>query len=759
MMKKIVFAIAIILSSLMLIPTMPMPVKANAPRHGPGLDIYFYETPDKGFAALKAGEIDFEQWSLTYEQYLDAVSDPTLSLAGYAENGMYEIDLNNNYTIPDFPGVRNPMNDVNFRRAIAHMVDKDWLVNVVCSGFGEKNDAPVAAPQSGYVNESVKGDNYPYPYDMAAAAALLDAAGFVDSDSDGIRNYPVGWPGRESGPNLDPIKACVRNDHMPRLTIGRAVCDNMRAVGIPVNQIEADSPTLHPIVMTALNYHLYTGGWILGSRPTYLYALYNSMFWYPDGSNYVTGMNASNLPNYPDLDAATNAIYYAKTIDGFKAAVKKATGLLVADYCVNIALYSAKSWWAYRKNLVGIVNEMGYGLENTYTFLNTKKVDDPSTPQDESQEPIRMGTINAPHDLNILYSMWYYDYAVLDRVFGGLLSVNPYNLAIDQPWIAQDWEVSTWYDPQDLENKTMVTYWIRQDVFWHAPVTGDVVRQFNAYDVEFTIWYNYAFDDSWQWGGFKDVHHTKVIDDFTIAVYFDSESIWLKYAPTYPLFPKPEYENLLCKQVCVDIPITEHIDPSTKMVFTADQVVQVINATKLPEDIPLVEGVDYEIFATGEPDYGHNEIHWLRSLEAGETVHICYWTNDLDPHGYYLGDLDWSQTFYSIGPYYPVGITPGVGGSAVLNPNPCHFVGAPPEGEIDWMWTWEGTTKPRSGYYQVTLPDAIYLLKAYCGRGDGVPSPNWFPGADIDSYDLSHVGLYDAVQLLTNYGMKFGTPP
>jgi hypothetical protein len=39
-----------------------------------------------------------------------------------------------------------------------------------------------------------------------------------------------------------------------------------------------------------------------------------------------------------------------------------------------------------------------------------------------------------------------------------------------------------------------------------------------------------------------------------------------------------------------------------------------------------------------------------------------------------------------------------------------------------------------------------------------VPS-NWFPGADIDSYDLCHVGLYDAVQLLGKYGTKFGTPP
>ena len=756
-MKKVTFAIMAILMTLLLFsPTM---VNANSPRHCKGLDVYFYGTPEKAYAALKAGEIDFLQWGLTYEQYVDAVEDPTIQLAGFAENGKYEIDINNNYTIADFPGVRSPTNDLRFRQALAHMVDKDWLVNVVVGGFGSRNDVPLAAPQSGYGNESCMGDNYPYPYDMAAAAALLNAAGFTDTDDpDTTRNYPADWPGRPGRPNLDPIKVCVRNDHDPRLQMGRALCDNMRALDIPVNQIEDTSPNLHPIVMTDMNYHLYTGGWILGVRPTYLYGLYNSINWYPDGSDYVTGMDSSNSPNYPDLDAATDDIYYAKDIDMFKAAIKTATGLIVCDYCITIELYSAKSWWAYSKNLVGVVNMEGYGLENTYTFLNAKKCDNPATPQDESQEPIRMGTINPAHDLNILYSMWYFDYAVLDRVFTVLLATNPYNLAIDNPWVAQDWEVTKWYDPQDMKNKTKVTFWIRKDVFWHAPVTGMEVRQFTAHDVEFTIWYNYIFDDSWQWGNFKDVHHTKIIDDFTIEVYFDEESMWFVYAAGYPLLPKNEYLPLLCKEETCELVITEPRVPSDKDILPCGPIVQIISAT-LNGATPLIEGVDYEVFATGPPDYVHNEIHWLRPLIPGDVVVFVYWTKDLDPHGYYLGapTLDWTDTFYSIGPYYPISIDPLTG--ATLNCNPSHFLGAPPDGEIDWMWYWVGTTKPRSGYYQVTLPDAIYLLKSYCARGDGVPSPNWFPGADIDSYDKCHVGLYDAVLLLTSYGKKFGIPP
>jgi len=749
-MKKVMVPIVLILLSLVLVAS-PMNARAAAPRHGPGLDIYFYETPDQAHAALLAGEIDFYQWSLTDEQIKDAELNPKIQLAGYAENGMFEIDINNNYTIADFPGVRSPTNHVLFRKALAYMINKDHIIADILGGRGQKIDAPVAAPQTGYVNETVIGY---YTYNLTKAEELLDQV-FPDTDGDGIRNYPVGWPGREDGPNLDPIKFCIRSDHGHRLTVGRELADTMEALGIPVNRIEASSDVLFPIVMDELNYHLYTGGWSLGRYPTYLYFLYHSDFW--GTYNYVTGMNESNKPNYPDLDEALYKIYYAKTLEEFKAAVKKATGLFVIDYCVNIPLWSYVSFWGYSKYLVGIVNMDGYGLENTYTFLNAYKVDDPDTPEDESQEPIRMGTVHAPKDLNILYSQWYYDYAVLDRVFAGLMATEPYNLAADNPWVAQDWEMGTWVDPVDGKTKTKVTYWIRPDVIWHAPVTGEEVRPFTAHDVEFSIWYIYPFDDCWQFSMAMNVHHTVVVDDYTIEVYFNDESIWFLYAPTGPLLPKDEWLPLTCElRTATFYSDGTNCTANTEYAFTEDNVVQVVSATI--DGTPLVEGVNFTIVGSGAPDYVHNIIRFLTDFPAG-TVTIQYYTQTLDPHGYYLGTLDWSDIWYSIGPYIPIGVTPGVGGSASFIVNPSHFIGAPPLGEIDWKWTWTGTVKPRGGYFQVGLFDAVKLLKAYCSRGDGEIDPRWFPGADIDRTDLCHVGLFDAVNLLGNYGAKFGEVP
>ncbi len=769
-MKRIAFATLATLLSVMLIAAMPLPTFAPSPRHCKGLDIYFYETPEQAHFDLTAGKLDFYQWSLTFEQYEDAVSDPKIQLAAYAENGMMEFDLNHNYTVAAYPGVRNPMTDLNFRKAIACMVDKDFIITNILSGQAQRIDAPVCAPQTGYVNASIttKGGEpipdptpYPYPFDLVQAANYLTAGGFIDTDLDGIRNYPTGWPGRATGPNLDGILAKLRSDHLPRLEAGRRLCDNMVALGVPVAKQEATSDILRPIVMAQFNYHIYTGGWSLGRYPTYMYSLFHYDNWFPNGPNYLTGIDNLGNPSYPAYDAILQGIYYAPSIPAFKASVDEATYFHVMNV-INIPLWSYTAFWGYRKNLVGIVNMDGYGLENTYTFLNAYKVDDKDTPENEAQMPLKMGTVHSPKALNPLYSTWYYDYAVLDRVFSGGMATEPYNLATDNPWVFQDWAITEWYDFQDDEMATKVTYYIRKDVYWHAPETGAEVRQFNAHDLEFSIWYNYAFDDSWQWSGFKDVKYTHVVNDFTLEVYFDTASIWLVYAPTYPLLPKYEYIGAgLCRQsLPVILPIPDPIDPSTKMILpTEDTIVQMISAISNLEG-PLVQGVDYEIFATGTPDWGHNEVHWLRPMPGGDVVTFVFWTTDPPiASGVYLGGLPWQQTWYSIGPYYPILLSPGVGGKAQFNCNPSHFLGAPPLGEIDWMWTWVGTTKPRSGYFQVFLFDAVRLLGSYCARGDGVFDTAWFPGADIDPTDLCHVGLYDAVTVLGKYGQKFGIPP
>lgn len=764
-MRKTISAILVALTVVLMISMQPLPtLAANGPRHTPGLDVNFYQTPDKAYDALKSGDIDFFQWALTYEQLQDAIADPMIQLAPIDENGMWQIDVNNNYTIRDYPNWRSPTNDLNFRQALACAVDKNWILNDVVKGLGLRIDVPIAGPQvSGWAPPEYDPLNplydFPYEFNMTKAAEYLTAGGFVDTDDDDILNYPADWPGRPGRPNMDPLKGKIRNDHAPRMLAGQALAANLVSLGVPVDSQLGPSSVLFPIVMNGVcNYHFYTGGYSVGRYPTYWLTMFHSDYW--PTQNYVTGMNADGLPNYPIFDECIHNIYYAENMgDAIQAAKDGCVEFM--NQAINVPIWSSRSFWGYRKYAAAIVNMYGYGLENTYTFLHSYKLDDPATAPDESTEPLRFGTVNAPVALNQLYSQWYFDYAVLDRIFPAGQMVEPYNLATDNPGVIQDWEVSTWTDTtvDPPVEKTKVTYWIRKGVKIVAPVTGAAVRDYKAKDLEFLQWYGYAFPDGWLISGWQDVEKTHIVNDYQIEFYFSSKSMWFYGAPPYPLVSRVEWLAALCGTTSATFASDgTNCSASTMYEFTTtDKVVEIINVTR--GATLLIEGVDYEILAAGSPTFMRNIIHFLVNQPAG-TITVNYYESTVDPHGYFIGGLPWTTTWYGVGgAYYPINILTGVGGVASLGANTNYFHETPPKGEIDWMWTWQGTTKPRSGYYQVFLFDAVKLLGAYCARGDTTPPVNWFPGADIDASDLCHVGLFDAVSLLGDYGLKYGTPP
>ena len=71
---------------------------------------------------------------------------------------------------------------INFRRAVAHAIDKQKIVEILMNGLGYSQDSAESPSAAFFYNPNV----IKYEYDLAKAREILAKAGFVDRNGDGI---------------------------------------------------------------------------------------------------------------------------------------------------------------------------------------------------------------------------------------------------------------------------------------------------------------------------------------------------------------------------------------------------------------------------------------------------------------------------------------------------------------------------------------------------------------------------------------------
>ena len=144
-------------------------------------EIFFQFVPDDASqtAAIIAGDADLG----TFPPLSDI---PTLEAAGVdiiSVNGGYSEGWFFNMREMASPGAR----DLAVRQAIAMAIDRQAIVDDLAAG-----QVPVAETYWDTLPEYVSPDIVPWTYDPEAAKALLDEAGWTDTDGDGIREDAEG---------------------------------------------------------------------------------------------------------------------------------------------------------------------------------------------------------------------------------------------------------------------------------------------------------------------------------------------------------------------------------------------------------------------------------------------------------------------------------------------------------------------------------------------------------------------------------------
>ena len=85
------------------------------------------------------------------------------------------------------------LQDINVRHAIAHAIDRDVMFDRVVLGLGEKGVGLSVSADPAW-KPDIPADEQ-YNYDPDEATRLLDEAGYVDTNGDGIREMPGGRTG------------------------------------------------------------------------------------------------------------------------------------------------------------------------------------------------------------------------------------------------------------------------------------------------------------------------------------------------------------------------------------------------------------------------------------------------------------------------------------------------------------------------------------------------------------------------------------
>ena len=235
--------------------------------------------PEAAYLKLKAGEIDVLP-GLPPNRYKADILDAKEGSAPF-KNGTLNHKIVDRFafTYLGWNQRGKLFNDKRVRLAMTYALNRQGIIDNVLYGLAAIQTGPYY-----YKHPAMDPSVKPYPFDLTKAKTLLDEAGWIDTDSDGIRDKIV------AGEKVDFKFTLVFFDSPTNKSWLAIYKEDLRKIGVMLTPQPMDWPTMQK-KMDEKSFDAMAGGWGLDWSLD-LYQLWHStQADVPKGSNYVGFQN------------------------------------------------------------------------------------------------------------------------------------------------------------------------------------------------------------------------------------------------------------------------------------------------------------------------------------------------------------------------------------------------------------------------------------------------------------------------------------
>jgi peptide/nickel transport system substrate-binding protein len=433
----------------------------------------------------------------------------------------------------------NPFYYQEARFALHYLVDRKLIVDELMAGYGVAMVSNYGPYDPDFLNIVSELEQFHFRYNPELARNIIDntmtEAGATKADGKWVYDgKPV------------TLTFFIRNDDPVRKSIGEVISSELEKLGFIVRKDFGDLNKAYVLVYGSdpaeLKWSLYTEGYAGRSAFVRYDPLGLAQMYAPWYSN-MPGFNNPQYWNYKNdnLDALTQKIYssnytkYSERADLIKEATKQGV-----NESVRIFLAAKVDPFVVNKDVDGIINDFGGGIQTRFTPINSR-TDDSTLKIGVKQ--IYQGAWNPVRGLADAYSK-----NIWDTLYDPGMFKNPYSGANFA--VRQDWQVETAGPDGKLDVPDDAISWDPSQQKW-VTMKGKKATSKVTYDLLWSNWHNgqkmdmndvlYSVYFTQEWGSAQaendktfDPEYTptasqsaktlvavRPIDDNTIEVYVD----------------------------------------------------------------------------------------------------------------------------------------------------------------------------------------------------------------------------------------------